>query len=93
LNTVHDISGDGVLYKALSLFLLCLIEKEVFMNQYDYEGPVMEFDRCISNNWKGTTFAPTEKKAKSNLAYQYKKKHGKIASTKISLPGKVRLVG
>lgn len=43
------------------------------MNQYDYEGPVMEFDRCISNNWKGTTFAPTEKKAKSNLAYQYKK--------------------
>lgn len=52
------------------------------MNQYDYEGPVMEFDRCISNNWKGTTFAPTEKKAKSNLAYQYKKKHGKIASTK-----------
>lgn len=65
--------GDGVLYKALSLFLLCLIGKEVFMNQYDYEGPVMEFDRCISNNWKGTTFAPTEKKAKSNLAYQYKK--------------------
>lgn len=63
------------------------------MNQYDYEGPVMEFDRCISNNWKETTFAPTEKKAKSNLAYQYKKKHGKIASTKISLPGKVRLVG
>ena len=85
--------GDGVLYKALSLFLLCFIGKEVFMNQYDYEGPVMEFDRCISNNWKGTTFAPTEKKAKSNLAYQYKKKHGKIASTKISLPGKVRLVG
>lgn len=63
------------------------------MNRYDYEGPVMEFDQCISNNWKGTTFAPTEKKAKSNLAYQYKKKHGKIASTKISLPGKVRLVG
>jgi hypothetical protein len=93
LNTVHEVSGGGVLYKALSLFLLCLIGKEVFMNRYDYEGPVMEFDRCISNNWKGTTFAPTEKKAKSNLAYQYKKKHGKIASTKISLPGKVRLVG
>lgn len=63
------------------------------MNQYDYEGPVMEFDRYISNNWKGTTFAPSEKKAKSNLVYQYKKEHNKIAATKISLPGKVRLVG
>ena len=52
----------------------------------------MEFDRCVSNNWKATTFAPSEKKARSNLAYQYKKKHNKIAGTKIYLPGKVILV-
>lgn len=63
------------------------------MNRYDYEGPVMEFGRCVSNNWKAITFAPSEKKARSNLTYQYKKRHNKIAATKISLPGEVRLVG
>ena len=27
------------------------------MNQYAYNGPVMEFDRCIANNYKATTRA------------------------------------
>lgn len=62
------------------------------MNRYDYEGPVMEFDRCIDSKWCGTTYAPTAKKAKSNLAYQYKMKHNKCANTKISLPGEVMAV-
>lgn len=59
------------------------------MNQYNYDGPVMEFDRCVSNNWKGTTFAVSEKKAKSNLAYQFKKQSNRVAATRISLPGKL----
>ncbi len=59
------------------------------MNRYSYKGPVMEFERCVSNNWKGTTYATSEKKARSNLAYQYKKQSNKIAATRITLPGKL----
>lgn len=62
------------------------------MDQYNYRGPVMEFDRCVSNNWKGTTYAASEKKARSNLAYQFKKQNNRIASTRISLPGKLMRV-
>lgn len=61
-------------------------------HKYIYEGPVMEFDRCIADKWLGETMAPTEKKAKSNLAYQFKKEHGKVAATKITLPGKIQNV-
>mgnify|MGYP005950027325 FL=1 len=59
------------------------------MNQYMYDGPVMEFDTCIMNRWKSSTYAESEKKAKSNLAYQFKKKTNRISSTRITLPGKV----
>lgn len=59
------------------------------MEQYEYDGPVMEFDRCISNNWKGTTYAVSEKKARSNLTYRFKKQTNRMASTRISLPGKL----
>ena len=45
------------------------------MNKYSYNGPVMEFDRCIANKWQGETMAVSEKKAKSNLVYQFKKKN------------------
>lgn len=62
------------------------------MDQYNYDGPVMEFDRCVSNNWRGTTYAASEKKARSNLAYQFKKQNNRIASTRISLPGKLMRV-
>lgn len=43
------------------------------MNQYAYNGPVMEFGKCIANNWAGSTYAASEKKAKNNLAYQLRK--------------------
>ena len=62
------------------------------MNKYSYNGPVMEFDRCIANNWRGETMAVSEKKAKSNLVYQFKKKNNRTAATRISLPGNVELV-
>lgn len=34
------------------------------MNQYAYNGPVMEFGRCIANNWAGSTYATSEKESK-----------------------------
>jgi len=61
------------------------------MKQYSYDGPVMEFDTCVANRWKASTYAVSEKKAKSNLTYQYKKKNNKLPNTRISLPGKLEL--
>lgn len=60
--------------------------------KYTYDGPVMEFGRLVANNWKGETIAPSEAKARSNLAYQYKKKNNRIASVKVTLPGKIMTV-
>ena len=57
------------------------------MNLYLYDGPVMEFDTYVANRWKASTYAVSEKKARSNLAYQYKKKNNKVPNSKITLPG------
>ena len=62
------------------------------MNQYTYDGPVTEFGTCVVNRWKASTYASSEKKARSNIMYQYKKANNKIAATKIILPGKLNLV-
>ena len=66
--------------------------RRIAMNKYMYEGPVMEFDRCIQNNWKGETVAASETKARSNLSYQWKKKNNRIAGVRITLPGKLRKI-
>lgn len=63
------------------------------MDLYLYEGPVLEFDRVIANNWMSKTWAPSEKKARSNLTYQFKKQFNRAASAKITLPGKIRNLG
>jgi hypothetical protein len=62
------------------------------MKQYSYDGPVMEFDRCIANRWKASTYAVSEKKARSNLTYQYKKRNNKLPNTMITLPGQLILI-
>lgn len=60
--------------------------------KFMYDGPVMEFDRVIANQWSSSTYAPTEKKARSNLTYQFKKQFNRIPSAKITLPGTIKLV-
>ena len=62
------------------------------MPRWVYNGPVMEFDTCIANHWRGETFASSEAKAKSNLTYQFKKKNNRIASSKITLPGDLKII-
>ena len=59
------------------------------MQQYRYEGPVMSFDTCVQSKWIATTSAMSEKKAKSNLTYRYKREHGLLPSASIRLPGKI----
>ena len=54
------------------------------MNYYTYEGAVMNnFNQVITNNWTGETYANTDKKAKSNLSYQFKKEHGLMQTAKV----------
>lgn len=60
---------------------------------YEYSGPVMIFDQIISNKWTGQTTAESEKRARSNLAYQYKKSHNLVPASKVTLPGKLVEVG
>lgn len=60
-------------------------------HKYIYNGPVMEFDRLVADHWKGETMATSEKKARSNLIYQYKKSNSRIVGTKITLPGKIKM--
>ena len=62
------------------------------MQLYFYDGPVMEFDRIVANHWTASTRAETEKKARSNLAYQYKKQHGIVPKSKITVPGKLTII-
>lgn len=61
------------------------------MQRYVYEGPVMEFEKPIAYNWKASTYAPSESKARNNLTYRFKKLHNLIPSAKITLPGKIIL--
>ncbi len=65
------------------------------MNQsiYRYDGPVEEFGKCVTRQWSAQTRAVSEKQARSNLSYQYKKQFNKAANTKINLPGKIVVIG
>ena len=76
------------------VFPFSFVEKEVkLMPHYSYDGPVMEFGKCIMNRWKSGTYAPSEAKARNNLAYQFKKAHNRNATANISLPGNLILTG
>ena len=59
------------------------------MQRYQYEGPVMSFETCVRSKWIATTSAISEKKAKSNLTYRYKRENGLLPSASIRLPGKI----
>lgn len=60
--------------------------------KYQYDGPVLFFDKLVADHWKGETMAPSEQKARSNLSYQAKKQLNLIAGTSVSLPGKIKMV-
>ena len=62
------------------------------MYKFSYKGPVLEFEKCIADRWEGQTYAVSEKKARSNLIYQFKKQTGRSPQSKITLPGKIIFV-
>ena len=59
---------------------------------FTYDGPVMEFDKCIANRWRASTYAPSPEKARSNLVYRFKKENNRMVSAKVILPGKIIMV-
>lgn len=61
-------------------------------NIYAYDGPVHMFGTCVNSKWSGETTAPTERKARSNLIYQYKKQTKRSADSRVTLPGKLRKI-
>ena len=62
------------------------------MNKYIYNGPVIEFEKCIANHWEASTYAISEKKARNNLIFRFKQETHRAPYTKISLPGKINMV-
>ena len=61
-------------------------------HKYEYDGPVLIFDKLVTDRWKGETMAPSEKKARSNLTYQFKKQSNRVVGNKVTLPGKIKMV-
>lgn len=62
------------------------------MNRYSYNGPVMLFGVCVDSKWIGETLAGSEKKARSNLSYQYKKQNNLLPTAMITIPGQLKIV-
>ena len=62
------------------------------MKLYHYNGPVLEFDKIVANHWSASTRAESEKKARSNLAYQFKMENGKVPRSMITIPGKLNII-
>ena len=83
---------EGPWKHGLSSFCPFIFRKENLVRKYYYEGPVMEFNKCLSERWFGETYAATEAKAKSNLAYQFKQNNNRMATAKITLPGSLQIV-
>lgn len=54
--------------------------------RYYYEGPVYEFGNIIQEHWSAETVAKSDKKALSNLIFQWKKAHNRSANSYVVLP-------
>lgn len=59
------------------------------MNLYLYEGPVTSFGKVLTNRWRSSTYAVSDKKAKNNLAYKYKKQYHLTPTSRVELPGEI----
>lgn len=63
------------------------------MTLYSYDGPVLEFERIVANRWEAQTYAISEAKARTNLAFQFKRETGRVPRSRITLPGKIKAEG
>lgn len=61
------------------------------MAKYLYEGPVLVFGKLVGN-WRGETIADSEAKARSNLAYQFRKQNNRAICTVVEFPNKLKTI-
>lgn len=61
------------------------------MPKYLYDGPVMVFGKFVGN-WRGETFAHSEDKAKSNLAFQFRKQNNRASNTVVEFPNELKVI-
>lgn len=66
--------------------------KGVHMATYRYEGAVQVFEKLVDPYWKAETIAPTPQRARSNLAYRFKRENGLAATAKVTLVGKIQKI-
>ena len=59
------------------------------MIRWYYKGPIMIFDKIVSEEWEAYTYADTERKARSNFVFQAKMMLGRTPGSKLSLPGRI----
>lgn len=56
---------------------------------YSYKGAVQVYEKIASSNYKTSTWAVSEKKARSNIASQFKKMMGYEQFVPVTLLGNV----
>ena len=61
------------------------------MAKYEFVGAVMYFDKCVAYIKSAETIAPSEAKARANIAYRWKKENGYGPTAKITLQGQMIL--
>ena len=66
------------------------VDKERML--YIYNGSVLHYKQEIARNWQAETTASSEKQARSNLAYQFRKKNGYVPTYHIELPSKLTVL-
>lgn len=62
-------------------------------NKYRYIGPVSSFDKLIAERIVMETTATSPDKARSNIAFRYKKQHHIMSNAQIELPGTITKMG
>lgn len=65
------------------------MEKRTFY----FTGAVKHFDQVINQNYSAYTSATSMSKAINNICFKYKKEHNFIPDAKITLAGKMRVLG
>ncbi len=53
-------------------------------SKYKYDGPIYKFDKFLCN-WQGETWAVSDSKALSNLAYRFKTQNNMMPNAGIKL--------
>lgn len=62
------------------------------MTVYFYDGPVMRYGKVVNPRWRAETMAESVAKAKSNLAYRYRKEMGLAKNVPVTFPREIQIV-